>query len=64
MTAPEPDREPDRLTWLQRRRDKVVEEIERNRRGGHTVPTWVLTVILLAIVGAWAAVIVLAGPPR
>jgi hypothetical protein len=52
--------EPDRRTWLQRRRDKVVEEIERNRRGGHEVPTWVLTVILLVIVGAWAAVIILA----
>jgi hypothetical protein len=56
--------EPDRRTWLQRRRDKVVEEIERNRRGGHEIPTWVLTVILLAVVGAWAAVIILAGPPR
>ncbi len=59
MIAPEPDRR----TWLQRRRDKVVEEIERNRRGDHKVPTWVLTVILLAIVGGWAAVVTLAGAP-
>ena len=53
--------EPDRRTWLQRRRDKVVEEIERNRRGGHRVPTWMLTTILLVVIGGWAALIVLAG---
>jgi hypothetical protein len=47
-------------SWLQRRRDKVVEEIERNRRGDHKVPTWVLTLILLAFVAAWAAVVILA----
>jgi hypothetical protein len=51
---------PDRRSWLERRRAKVVEEIARNRRGGHAVPTWVLAVILLAIVAGWAAVIILA----
>lgn len=50
----------ERRTWLQRRRDKVVEEIERNRRGDFTVPTWVLTLILCGIVAAWAAVVILA----
>jgi hypothetical protein len=51
---------PDRRSWLERRRDKVVEEIARNRRGGHRVPTWVLATILLAIVAGWTAVIMLA----
>jgi hypothetical protein len=51
--------EPERRTWLQRRRDKVAEEITRNRRGDYTVPTWVLVVILVAIVAAWATVIIL-----
>ena len=46
--------------WWQRRRDKVVAEIERNRRGEYAVPTWVLAAILIAIVAAWAAVIILA----
>lgn len=45
--------------WLERRREKVRAEIERNRRGGHRVPTWVLTVLLLAFIAAWAAVILL-----
>jgi hypothetical protein len=52
--------QPDRRTWLERRRDKIAEEIARNRRGEYTVPTWVLTAILVAIVGAWATVIILA----
>jgi hypothetical protein len=52
--------DPTQRSWLQRRRDKVVEEIERNRRGDHKVPTWVLTVILLAFVAAWVSVIAFA----
>ncbi len=53
-TGPQPQ------TWWERRRQKIREEIERNRRGEYTVPTWVLVVLLVAIVGAWVAVIVLA----
>ena len=61
-------REPDRpkkaqagtepVTWYERRRAKISAEIERNRRGEYTVPTWVLVVVLLVIVGAWVAVII------
>jgi hypothetical protein len=46
-------------SWLDRRREKVVEEILRNRRGDHRVPTWVLAAILAVIVVAWASVIIL-----
>ncbi|HEX6873621.1 MAG TPA: hypothetical protein VF163_21190 [Micromonosporaceae bacterium] len=49
----------DRANWLDRRREKVRAEIERNRRGEYKVPTWVLAVTLVAIVGAWVALIVL-----
>lgn len=44
----------------ERRRDKIREEIARNRRGEYTVPTWVLVVALVAIIAAWAAIIVFA----
>ena len=47
-----------RAGWLQRRRDKMVAEIQRNRRGEYTVPTWVLLAILIAIVAAWVAVVI------
>jgi hypothetical protein len=65
MGTPPPLRERIRLDdarpgWWERRREKVVEEIARNRRGGHTVPTWVMVLALVVIVGAWAAVLVLA----
>jgi hypothetical protein len=43
---------------VQKRRDRIVEEIERNRRGEYSVPTWVLALILLALIGAWAALII------
>jgi Flp pilus assembly protein TadG len=55
MTDPD---QPVRQTWVQKRHAKMAAEIARNRRGEYTVPTWVLAVALLAIVGAWVAVIV------
>ncbi|MEU6025067.1 hypothetical protein [Micromonospora sp. NPDC047134] len=50
----------ERQSFLERRRDKVRAEIERNRRGEYTVPTWVLAAALALIVGAWLALIILA----
>jgi hypothetical protein len=46
-----------RANFMQRRRDKIVAEIQANRRGEYTVPTWVLTTILLAIIAAFAALV-------
>jgi hypothetical protein len=45
--------------WLERRRDRYVAEIRRNREGGHRVPTWVLVLILVAMVGGWALLVAL-----
>ena len=56
MTGPAPDRR----GWLERRRDKIADEIARNRRGEYRVPTWVLTVGLVAFVAAWASLILFA----
>jgi len=47
-----------RLSWVQRRRDKIRNEIERNRRGEYTVPTWVLVLALVLIIAAWVAIVV------
>jgi hypothetical protein len=44
-------------SWLKRRRRRIAAEIERNRRGGHRVPTWVLAVILAAVLGGWITLI-------
>lgn len=46
-----------RMNFLQRRREKIVEEIQRNRRGEYTVPTWVLTAILIAIIVGFVALL-------
>jgi len=54
----DPGRE--RQSWLERRREKVVAEIERNRRGEYRVPTWVLVAALLAFLAGWAALIIFA----
>jgi hypothetical protein len=45
--------------WMARRREKMIAEIQRNRRGEYKVPTWVLVVALVAFVAAWAALIFL-----
>ncbi|HET8683490.1 MAG TPA: hypothetical protein VFM54_16715 [Micromonosporaceae bacterium] len=58
--APEHSYAEARMGWAQRRREKIVAEIERNRRGDYQVPTWALVMMLVAFVAAWAAVIALA----
>lgn len=42
-----------RHSRVRRRRDRIVAEIQRNRRGEYRVPTWVLAAILVAFVAAW-----------
>jgi len=49
-----------RQGWLERRRERVIAEIERNRRGEYRVPTWVLVVTLLAFLAGWASLIIFA----
>ncbi|HEX6969707.1 MAG TPA: hypothetical protein VF174_12980 [Micromonosporaceae bacterium] len=46
--------------WIDRRRQKIADEIARNRRGDYIVPTWVLALTLALIVGGWITLIVLA----
>ena len=61
MTNPERDPADVFRRFVERRRAKIRAEIERNRRGEYTVPTWVLAVALVLILGAWLALIFLAG---
>ena len=53
------DQQSQKLSYLERRREKIRAEIERNRRGEYTVPTWVLALALAAIVGGWLALVFL-----
>ncbi|MBV1852942.1 hypothetical protein [Catellatospora tritici] len=55
-----PERNADdvKLSWGERRRNKIYEEIERNRRGEYTVPTWVLAALLGLAVAAIAAIVI------
>lgn len=59
MAYPTPP-DPTRQTWVERRRTKIRDEIERNRRGDYVVPTWVLVLVLVAMVGGWVALVLLA----
>jgi hypothetical protein len=47
-----------RRSRIDRRRERIVAEIQRNRRGEYKVPTWVLAAVLLAIVAGWAALVI------
>jgi hypothetical protein len=47
-----------RSSWVQRRRDKIYDEISANRRGEYTVPTWVLAATLGLFAAGWVALIV------
>ncbi|MGH3663129.1 MAG: hypothetical protein ACRDT8_26915 [Micromonosporaceae bacterium] len=41
------------------RRDRIRDEIDANRRGDYTVPTWVLFLALLALIAGLALVVIL-----
>ncbi|HWB34984.1 MAG TPA: hypothetical protein VHA75_03065 [Rugosimonospora sp.] len=43
---------------MARRRQRIVDEIQRNRRGDYVVPTWVLTAALLALIAGIAAIVI------
>jgi hypothetical protein len=51
---------PPKPGFWQRRRDRYVAEIQRNRAGDHRIPTWVLALALAAMLAAWAGVVLLA----
>jgi hypothetical protein len=65
---PRPPRKPDpldivavRIARMQQRRDKIVAEIQANRRGEYKVPTWVLALVLALMIAAVIAFITLFG---
>ncbi|MGN9906658.1 hypothetical protein ACTMTJ_03795 [Phytohabitans sp. LJ34] len=55
MDSPDDQRKPG---LVQRRRQKIADEIARNRRGEYRVPTWVLAVALGVFLAAWIGLIV------
>jgi hypothetical protein len=58
-----PETRPDviRQGWLQKRQQKVRDEIDRNRRGDYKVPTWVMALLLVALLTGWLLIIFLNG---
>jgi hypothetical protein len=49
-----------RQSLMARRRQRIIDEIQRNRRGEYTVPTWVLTAALVLLVAGIAALVIFA----
>jgi hypothetical protein len=50
----------DGKTRWERRKERIRDEIERNRAGEYKIPTWVLTTILVVIVAAFGLFIAFA----
>jgi len=48
-----------RVARRTKRRAKIAAQIERNRRGEYTVPTWALAALLVAVIAAWVAIVAL-----
>ena len=62
---PEPDQQKRRRSFedvlrgrVERKRARLRAEIQRNREGGHKVPTWVLAVVLGLLLVGWLVLIV------
>jgi hypothetical protein len=47
-----------RVNRVNQRRDRIVAEIQRNRRGEHAIPTWVLAAVVVLIIGGFVALVV------
>jgi hypothetical protein len=49
------ERSLDDVRWgrVERKRDRIRAEVQRNRSGGHRVPTWVLAVVLGLFLLGW-----------
>jgi len=41
------------LNRVERRRERIRAQIQRNREGGHKIPTWVLAVVLALFLAGW-----------
>ena len=57
---PERSDEQVQLSRLDRRRERIYRQIQRNRAGGHKVPTWVLAAVLGLLLAGWLYLIVTA----
>ena len=56
MNEPDqPERTAEDVAWgrVQRKRERIRDEIKRNREGGHRVPTWVLAAVLGVFLLGW-----------
>jgi hypothetical protein len=53
----DPSSEAPKPNLVRRRKQKIAEEIARNRRGEYSVPTWVLALILGVFLAAWIGLI-------
>jgi hypothetical protein len=49
-----------RWARLDRKRERIRDEIERNRAGGHKVPTWALAAVLGLVILAWVILVITA----
>ena len=49
-----------KVNRAERRRAKIAAELGRNREGGHRIPTWVMVAACVAIVVAFAAMVIFA----
>ncbi|MDR7274574.1 hypothetical protein [Catenuloplanes atrovinosus] len=56
MTTPEHERPG--LNRFERRRERIVAEVQANRRGEYRVPTWVYATILGLIVAGWVIFVI------
>lgn len=66
MTAPgqpePPERSEPEVRWrrLERRRERIRLQLQRDRAGDHRIPTWVLVAILGLLLAGWAYLLVTA----
>jgi hypothetical protein len=58
--AETPERTPADVRWarVERKRERIRAEIERNRAGTHKVPTWVLAALLGLVILAWIILVI------
>ncbi|GLY00147.1 hypothetical protein Acsp01_05260 [Actinoplanes sp. NBRC 101535] len=55
-----PERSEQEVRWgrVERRRERIYQQIKRDRAGNHKIPTWVYVSLLAALVLGWLYLII------
>ncbi len=55
-----PERSEEEVRWgrIERRRERIYQQVKRDREGNHKIPTWLMVTVLGLLLAGWLYLIV------